>query len=57
WHPPNPYYSIHCMHLIDCIIWYSVAYLCVLSANWWQPGDIHIKQYEALYLGVKLHIV
>ncbi|KAF8219683.1 hypothetical protein L208DRAFT_1338620 [Tricholoma matsutake] len=27
-HPPNPYHSIHCMRSIDCIIWYSVAYLC-----------------------------
>ncbi|KAF8235409.1 hypothetical protein L208DRAFT_1257378 [Tricholoma matsutake] len=27
--PPNPYHSVHCMRLIDHIIWYSVAYLCV----------------------------
>ncbi|KAF8230806.1 hypothetical protein L208DRAFT_1473488 [Tricholoma matsutake] len=28
--PPNPYHSVHCMHSIDHIIRYSVAYLCVL---------------------------
>ncbi|KAF8226918.1 hypothetical protein L208DRAFT_1299456 [Tricholoma matsutake] len=30
WCPLNLYHSIHCMRSIDRIIWYSVAYLCVL---------------------------
>ncbi|KAF8223333.1 hypothetical protein L208DRAFT_1317256 [Tricholoma matsutake] len=31
-HPPNPYHSVHCMCLIDRIIRYSLAYLCVSFA-------------------------
>ncbi|KAF8230993.1 hypothetical protein L208DRAFT_1279190 [Tricholoma matsutake] len=33
WCPPNPYHSVHCMHLIDCIIQYIVAYLSVPIAR------------------------
>ncbi|KAF8235195.1 hypothetical protein L208DRAFT_1543104 [Tricholoma matsutake] len=41
WHPPNPYHLIHCMHSIDHIIWYSVAYLC-------GKGDIQFPQHQLL---------
>jgi len=26
-HPPNPYHSIQCVHSVECIIQYIVAYL------------------------------
>ncbi|KAF8237447.1 hypothetical protein L208DRAFT_1247378, partial [Tricholoma matsutake] len=50
WHPPNPYYSIHCMRSMDCIIWYSVAYLCA-PVCWcchdtvcpWVPSSYHCQ--------------
>ncbi|KAF8219066.1 hypothetical protein L208DRAFT_1557149 [Tricholoma matsutake] len=38
--PPNPYHSVHCMHSIDHIIQYSVAYLYVSDVTTTKKGSV-----------------